>query len=74
MNTETKQHTAINILPPSFVGEKLIFRVYDHAPPIGYARLRKTASPTKAAGKSVDTLDHDSLNAYELKMIEIAQN
>ena len=74
MNTETKQHTAINILPPSFVGEKLIFRVYDHAPPIGYARLRKTASPTKAAGKSVDTLDHGSLNAYELKMIEIAQN
>ncbi|MDC1527482.1 GNAT family N-acetyltransferase [Gammaproteobacteria bacterium] len=74
MNTETKQQTAINILPPSFGGEKLIFRVYDHASPIGYARLRKTASPSKSVGKSLDMLDHDSHNAYELKMIEIAQN
>ena len=74
MNTETKQQTAIYTLPPSFIGEKLIFRVYDHASPIGHARLRKTAFPNKAAGKSADTLDHDSLNAYELKMIEIAQN
>jgi len=74
VNTETKQQTAIYTLPPSFIGEKLIFRVYDHASPIGYARLRKTAFPNKAAGKSADTLDHDSLSAYELKMIEIAQN
>ena len=74
MNTETKQQTAIYTLPPSFIGEKLIFRVYDHASPIGYARLRKTAFPNKAAGKSADMLDHDSLNAFELKMIEIAQN
>ncbi len=74
MNTRNKQKTAINILPPSFVGEKLIFRVYDHASPIGYARLRKTASTGKPGSKALDLPEHDVSNAYELKMIEIAQN
>ncbi len=74
MNTQNKQQCVINILPPSFVGEKLIFRVSDHASPIGYARLRKTASTDKPASKSQDLPEHAAHNAYELKMIEIAQN
>jgi len=74
VNTRNQQQSVINILPPSFVGEKLIFRVYDHASPIGYARLKKTASTGKPTSKSPDLQKHDASNAYELKMIEIAQN
>ncbi len=74
MTIEKNHKTTINILPPSFVGEKLVFRVYDHASPIGYARLRRNVSPEKSGGNTRDIPDHDTLNSYELKMIEIAQN
>lgn len=64
----------INILPPATGGEKLLFRVFDNASPIGYARLRKVTSRKRRPVNVVDMFDPEGFDAYELKMIEIAQN
>lgn len=60
----------ISIVPPVTLGEKLLFRVFDNASPIGYARLAKIKNPRYPVGR----FDLPSLNVYELKMIEISQN
>ncbi len=63
----------ISIVPPAEAGEKLLFRVYDHAAPIGYARLKKLKSRQRPANIR-DMFDPDGVEAYELRMIEISQN
>jgi len=64
----------ISILPPKFSGEKLMFRVYDNASPIGYARLNKVSSLRQRSGNVIDMFDPEGFDAYELKMIEVSQN
>ena len=63
----------ISIVPPAEAGEKLLFRVHDHAALIGYARLKKLKSRLRPANIR-DMFDPDGVEAYELRMIEISQN
>ena len=74
MDTGLAKKAKINILPPVDTGEKLLFRVYDNAAPIGYARLKKVISRVKRPENITDMFDPDAYSAYELKMIEISQN
>ena len=74
MNTALANKATINILPPICTGEKLLFRVYDNAAPIGYARLKKVTTRAKRAKNVIDMFDHNNAPSYELKMIEISQN
>ena len=63
----------ISIVPPAEAGEKLLFRVDDHAALIGYARLKKLNSRLRPANIR-DMFNPDGVEAYELRMIEISQN
>jgi GNAT superfamily N-acetyltransferase len=74
MNTGLAKKAKINILPPVDTGEKLLFRVYDNAAPIGYARLKKVISRVKRPENIIDMFNPDAYSSYELKMIEISQN
>jgi ribosomal protein S18 acetylase RimI-like enzyme len=70
----TPKVAGINILSPSVNDDRLLFRVFDNASPIGYARLKKTSTPRKRPDNVVDMFHPDGSSSYELKMIEIAQN
>lgn len=74
MNTRGADKATINILPPIGTGEKLLFRVYDNAAPIGYARLKKVSSKIKKTENIIDMFDPDGYSSYELRMIQISQN
>ncbi len=74
MNTGLANKATINILPPICTGEKLLFRVFDNAAPIGYARLKKVRPRRKRVENVIDMFDSDTYSSYELKMIEISQN
>jgi GNAT superfamily N-acetyltransferase len=74
MLPETYSSPDISIVPPVISGEKLLFRVYDHASPIGYARLSKTKSGRQRPAKVIDLFNPEGIDAYELKMIEVSQN
>lgn len=64
---------SISIVPPAQAGEKLLFRAFDNAAPIGYARLKKL-QPRRNPSAAIDMFDPAGFDAYELKMIEVAQN
>lgn len=51
-----------------------MFRVFDNASPIGYARLSKVSSRRNRPGNVIDMFDPEGFDAYELKMIEVSQN
>jgi len=69
---QTRTLQRISIVPPTASGEKLLFRVFDNASPIGYARLSKAPEHT---GKQADSgLPGQEDEALELKMIEVSQN
>ena len=74
MNHPGTPATSINIVPPATGGEKLLFRVFDHASPIGYARLKKLTPRRQPRAHASAMSDPESVEAYELRMIEIAQN
>jgi GNAT superfamily N-acetyltransferase len=74
MNAGLASKATISILPPIDRGEKLLFRVFDNAAPIGYARLRKVSCRAKKPENVIDMFDPDGYSSYELKMIEISQN
>ena len=65
---------SISIVPPDTAGEKLLFRVFDHGSPIGYARLKKLPPRRQRPANVIDMFDPDGIEAWELKMIEVAQN
>lgn len=74
MRTGASSSERISIVPPAGAGEKLLFRVFDQATPIGYARLSRIKARTKRPDNVVDMFDPDGYESFELKMIEIAQN
>lgn len=74
-STASPAPARIQILPPSTCGDKLLFRVFDQAAPIGFARLSKRKNRRQGRPDNViDMFDPEGFNAYELKMIEVAQN
>ena len=74
MLPESCSAPAISIVPPAVTGEKLLFRVFDHAAPIGYARLSKLKSRKQRLANVIDRFDPDGIDCYELKIIEVSQN
>jgi ribosomal protein S18 acetylase RimI-like enzyme len=74
MKVSPDSRSGIHILSPTICSEKLLFRVFDHASPIGYARLTKQKSRRSNPDNTIDMFDPDGFDSYELKMIEVAQN
>lgn len=74
MGAKKTASTAINIVPPVCSGDKLLFRAFDNAAPIGYARLKKVRTRNKPASRVMEVLNPWGFDAYELKMIEVSQN
>ncbi len=67
------QSEHISIVPLPEAGEKLLFRVYNHAAPFGYARLKKIHTRNRSAN-SKDMFDREGIEAHEPRMREISQN
>ena len=74
MNPVNAHSESLSIVPPAAAGEKLLFRIFDHGAPIGYARLTKLTSRKKRPDNVIDMFDPDGFDSYELKMIEVSQN
>ena len=74
MNPVSTSKPGLQILPPATCGDRLLFRVFDHAAPIGYARLTRLKTRRCRPGNVTDMFNPDGVACYELKMIEIAQN
>ena len=74
MNFLGAKNQSIHIQPPVTNGDRLLFRVYDNASPIGYARLKKVRSRKIISSNTIDMFDPNGVDSCELKMIEVAQN
>ena len=74
MELSATHNQTIHIQSPATNGDRLLFRVYDNASPIGYARLKKVRSRKIISSNTIDMFDPNGVDSYELKMIEVAQN
>lgn len=73
------QSRRISIQTPAVTGQTLLFRLFDNALPIGYARLgilpvKARVSPSVSVRVKTASPTGSGTSTYELKMIEVAQN